>query len=252
MLSARVGGVPLYARELLRSLVDDGLLFETPNGLRLPQGISPEMLAAADAPASLRVLIASRLDALDPEVRLVAQLASVLGFTFSMAALGAVSRRTGVELVNDMATLQNRGIIMSITDPLSSERGQFVFSHPLIRQVAYEMQSRRSRSERHLATVDFLETSPDGGTKVAAVIAQHLLDALQLQTAPSASTAPAARRAVHWLLTAAESARRLGASGAARRLYEQAIEVWPLAHPTGLDLDGRTVHDVAELAREAM
>jgi class 3 adenylate cyclase len=248
MLSARVGGVPLYARELLRSLVDDGLLLETPNGLRLPQGISPEMLADADPPASLRVLIASRLDALDPEVRLVAQLASVLGFTFSMAALGAVSRRTGVELVNDMATLQNRGIIISITDPLSSERGQFVFSHPLIRQVAYEMQSRRSRSERHLATVDFLETSPDGGTQLAAVIAQHLLDALQLQTAPSASTAPAARRAVYWLLTAAESARRLGASGAARRLYEQAIEVWPLAYPTGRDLGGRTVHDVAALA----
>jgi predicted ATPase len=125
-----------------------------------------------------------------------------------------------------------------------------VFSHPLIRQVAYEMQSRRSRSERHLATVDFLETSPDDGTQSAAVIAQHLVDALHLQTAPSESTESAARRAVHWLLAAADSARRLGAGTAARRLYEQAIEVWPLANPAGRDADGRTVRDIEDLARE--
>jgi class 3 adenylate cyclase len=252
LLSARVGGVPLYARELLRSLVDDGLLQDTPDGLRLAPGISAEMLAKAEPPASLRVLIASRLDALEPGPRLVAQLASVLGFSFSMPALAAVSRRSPSALAVDVSTLETRGILISITDPLSSERGQYVFSHPLIRQVAYEMQSRRSRSERHLATVDFLETSFDDGTQSAAVIAQHLVDALHLQTAPSASTESAARRAVHWLLAAADSARRLGAGTAARRLYEQAIEVWPLAHPAGRDAEGRTVRDLEELARDVV
>jgi class 3 adenylate cyclase len=252
LLSARVGGVPLYARELLRSLVDDGLLQNTADGLRLAPGISADTLADAEPPASLRVLIASRLDALEPGPRLVAQLASVLGFSFSMPALAAVSRRSPSALAQDVSTLETRGILISITDPLSSERGQYVFSHPLIRQVAYEMQSRRSRSERHLATVDFLETSPDDGSQSAAVIAQHLVDALQLQTAPSASTESAARRAVHWLLAAADSARRLGAGTAARRLYEQAIDLWPLANPAGRDLDGRTVRDLEELARDAV
>ena len=250
LLSARVGGVPLYARELLRSLVDDGLLETTVDGLRLAPGISARMLADAEPPASLRVLIASRLDALEPGARLVAQLAAVLGFSFSMPALAAVSRRSTGDLAADVATLETRGILISITDPLSSERGQYVFSHPLIRQVAYEMQSRRSRSERHLATVDFLESAPDEGSRAAAVIAQHLVDALQLQTAPSASTESAARRAVHWLLAAADSARRLGAATAATRLYEQAIDVWPLANPAGRDADGRTVRDLEELARE--
>jgi class 3 adenylate cyclase len=250
MLSARVGGVPLYARELLRSLVDDGLLQDTADGLRLSPGISAPMLAAAEPPASLRVLIASRLDSLEPGARLVAQFASVLGFAFSVPALAAVSRRSAASLAPDISTLETRGIVISVTDPLSSERGQFVFSHPLIRQVAYEMQSRRSRSERHLATVDFLESSPDEGSQAAAVIAQHLVDALQLQTAPSASTESAARRAVHWLLAAADSARRLGAATAARRLYGQAIDVWPLANPAGRDADGRTVRDLEELARD--
>ncbi|KQP57279.1 hypothetical protein ASF51_05315 [Agreia sp. Leaf283] len=250
LLSARVGGVPLYARELLRSLVDDGLLEDTVQGLRLAPGISARMLADAEPPASLRVLIASRLDALEPGARLVAQLAAVLGFSFSMPALAAVSRRSAGDLAADVATLETRGILISITDPLSSERGQYVFSHPLIRQVAYEMQSRRSRSERHLATVDFLESAPDEGSRAAAVIAQHLVDALQLQTAPSASTESAARRAVHWLLAAADSARRLGAATAATRLYEQAIDVWPLANPAGRDADGRTVRDLEALARE--
>jgi class 3 adenylate cyclase len=250
LLSARVGGVPLYARELLRSLVDDGLLQDTADGLRLAPGIDASMLADAEPPASLRVLIASRLDALEPGARLVAQLASVLGFSISMPALAAVSRRSPSSLADDVATLETRGILISITDPLSSERGQYVFSHPLIRQVAYEMQSRRSRSQRHLATVEFLEASPDEGSQAAAVIAQHLVDALRLQTAPSASTESAARRAVHWLLAAADSARRLGAATAARRLYEQAIDVWPLANPAGRDADGRTVRDLEELARE--
>ncbi|KQM59569.1 hypothetical protein ASE64_09540 [Agreia sp. Leaf210] len=252
LLSARVGGVPLYARELLRSLVDDGLLHDTASGLRLASGVSADTLAVAEPPASLRVLIASRLDSLEPGARLVAQLASVLGFSFSMPALAAVSRRAAGELAGDVSTLETRGILISITDPLSSERGQYVFSHPLIRQVAYEMQSRRSRSDRHLATVEFLESSSDEGSRSAAVIAQHLVDALQLQTAPSASTESAARRAVHWLLAAADSARRLGAASAARRLYEQAIDVWPLANPAGRDADGRTVRDLEELAREVV
>ncbi|WP_202564519.1 adenylate/guanylate cyclase domain-containing protein [Agreia sp. COWG] len=272
-LSARVGGVPLYARELLRSLVDAGRLIDTGDGLRLADGIDAGILAHAEPPASLRVLIASRLDALDPQARLVAQLASVLGFSFSMPALAAVSRRHAAELDRDVATLETRGIVISVTDPLSIERGHYVFSHPLIRQVAYEMQSRRSRSERHLATVEFLEQAahdgtaaagsaaagsaaagsagyglPGSGSPVAAVIAQHLVDALHLQSAPSASTAPAARRAIHWLLAAADSAKRLGAGMAARRLYEQAIEVWPLAHPAGHDDDGRSANDLARLA----
>ncbi|WP_170927247.1 adenylate/guanylate cyclase domain-containing protein [Agreia sp. VKM Ac-1783] len=250
LLSTRVGGVPLYARELLRSLVDDGLLQNTDGGLRLAPGVTADTLAVAEPPASLRVLIASRLDSLEAGARLVAQLASVLGFSFSMPALAAVSKRPVHDLAGDVSTLETRGIVISITDPLSSERGHYVFSHPLIRQVAYEMQSRKSRSERHLATVDFLESSPDEGSRSAAVIAQHLVDALQLQTAPSASTEPAARRAVHWLLAAADSARRLGAATAARRLYEQAIDVWPLANPAGRDADGRTVRDLEELARE--
>jgi class 3 adenylate cyclase len=252
LLSARVGGVPLYARELLRSLVDDGLLLDTSDGLRLAPGVGARILATAEPPASLRVLIASRLDALEPGARLVAQMASVLGFSFSMAALAAVAHRSPGSLAADVTTLETRGILISITDPLSSERGQYVFSHPLIRQVAYEMQSRRSRSERHLATVEFLEAASDGGSQQAAVIAQHLVDALQLQTVPSASTERAARRAVHWLLLAADSARRLGAGTAARRLYGQAIELWPLAHGSGLDSEGRSLRDIEEQARDVV
>ncbi len=82
----RADGMPLYAVETVRSLVADGRLERHGDAYR-PIGELGELAI----PDTLRSLIASRLDALDPADRSIVADAAVLGQTFSPAALMAVS-----------------------------------------------------------------------------------------------------------------------------------------------------------------
>ena len=84
--SARAEGVPLYAVETIRMLADRGVL-------RVGEGAYEVVgdLGELQVPETLHALIASRLDALGPEDRSLLQDAAVLGKTFTLAALAAVS-----------------------------------------------------------------------------------------------------------------------------------------------------------------
>ena len=84
---ARADGIPLYAVETVRALVAEGRL-ELDDGAYRPVGDLGELTV----PETLRSLIASRLDALEPADRALVQDASVLGQTFTLAALGRGER----------------------------------------------------------------------------------------------------------------------------------------------------------------
>ena len=77
-ITARADGIPLYAVETVRMLVADGRLIEE-GGVYRPSGD----LSTLAVPETLTALIASRLDALDPDARTLAQDASVLGQRFT-------------------------------------------------------------------------------------------------------------------------------------------------------------------------
>ena len=84
---ARAEGVPLYAVETVRMLLDRGLVAEA-DGVYEPTGPIEEL----EVPETLQGLIAARLDGLAPEERRVLQDASVLGKTFSKEALAVALR----------------------------------------------------------------------------------------------------------------------------------------------------------------
>jgi class 3 adenylate cyclase len=89
MLVSRAEGIPLFAVETIRALIDrDAVL---PRDGRYVA--APEVDASLDvlgAPASLQALVAARLDALDPMERRVVADASVLGHTFTRDGLAAI------------------------------------------------------------------------------------------------------------------------------------------------------------------
>ena len=145
-------GVPLYAVETVRMLLDRGLLVQEGPVYR-PAG----EIDALEVPETLHALIAARLDGLQPDERRLVQDASVLGKTFRPQALAVLSGVDEGELEPRLASLVPKELLSVQTDPRSPERGQYGFLQELVRTVAYETLSRRDRKQKHLAAAGYLE-----------------------------------------------------------------------------------------------
>jgi class 3 adenylate cyclase/tetratricopeptide (TPR) repeat protein len=215
---ARAEGVPLYAVETVRMLLDRGLLVEDGSAYEVVGEV--EML---EVPETLHALVAARLDGLSPEQRKLVQDAAVLGKTFTPASLAALTGQTEAELEPVLTGLVRKELLALQADPRSPEHGQYGFLQDIIRRVAYETLPKRERRSRHLAAAEHLAATL-GEDEVAEVIASHLLEAYRLD--PDAPEAEALRaHAYAALLRAGERAGSLGASTEAQRYFEQAAEL---------------------------
>ncbi len=179
----------------------------TPGAVRLATGVDAASADALAAPASLQVLVASRLDLLPAPERAVLAAASVLGQTFTLGALAATTGRP-VDLPRPLRELIGRDLLTTITDRLSAEEGQYAFVQTVVRTVAYQTQSRRDRLEGHLAAVGFLEPFADNDTELSTVIAQHLRDALELAGPDGEQRTDIVRRLGAWLEALGRTVRR--------------------------------------------
>jgi predicted ATPase/class 3 adenylate cyclase len=217
---ARAEGVPLYAVETVRMLLDRGLLVHEGSRYQLVGEVE-----ALEVPETLHALIAARLDGLSPEERRVLGDAAVLGKTFAPQALAALSGIEGDRLEELLTGMVRREVLGLQSDPRSPEQGQFTFLQDLLRHVAYETLPRRERREKHLAAAEHLAAAL-GDEEVAEVIASHLLDAYRLD--PGAPESEALRGRAHdALLRAGERATSLGAAAEAQRYFEQAADLVP-------------------------
>ena len=173
-ITAQAQGIPLFAVETIRSLVDRDIVQPIEGAYRLTGEVGE--LAVPD---SLHALLAARLDVLDAPVRRLVADAAVLGATFPAEALIAVSGQDEAVVRAALAELVRREVLTVSADPLSPERGSYGFAQNMLRQVAYDTLSRRDRKARHLAVAAHLRAAFAGdGEEVAEVIARHYLDAL--------------------------------------------------------------------------
>ncbi len=205
-LTGQAQGIPLFAVETVRSLIDRDVVQPVEGVYRLIGDVGE--LAVPD---SLHALLAARLDALDPATRRLVADAAVLGTTFPAEALIAVSGRDEDEVRAALADLLRREVLSVSADPLSPERGSYQFAQEMLRQVAYETLSRRDRKARHLNVAAHLRANFAGdGEEVADVIARHYLDAMH--AIPEDPDVGEIRgQAVAALIRAAERAERTGA-----------------------------------------
>jgi class 3 adenylate cyclase len=219
-VSSQAQGVPLFAVETVRSLIDRDIVQPVEGVYRLVGDIGE--LAVPD---SLHALLAARLDALAPEVRRLIADAAVLGTTFPVEALIAVSGRDEPSVRAALADLVRREVLRVSADPLSPERGNYQFAQEMLRQVAYDTLSRRDRKTGHLAVAAHLRaTFAGGGEEMADVIARHYLDALH--AIPDDSDTDQIRgQAIAALIRAAERSERTGAPGPAAASYATAADL---------------------------
>ena len=213
----RAEGVPLYAVETVRGLLAEGRI-ERQGEVYAPVGD----LSRITVPDSLRSLIASRLDALDPGDRGLLQDAAVLGQVFSTDALAAVHGTDRAELEPRLRDLVRRELLDIERDPLSPERGQHKFVQSLIREVAYGTLARRDRRARHLAVARHYEGI--GDEELAGALASHYVAAHEASDEGPEADAIATQARLA-LTGAADRAAALGAHQQAVIHLEQALTI---------------------------
>jgi serine/threonine protein kinase/tetratricopeptide (TPR) repeat protein len=144
---ARTDGVPLFVEELTKNVLEAG-----------STGTSVEI------PTTLRDSLAARLDRLGP-AKEIAQVASVLGRSFTFELLAAVSAL-------DEATLQQE-LKRLVQAELLHRRGfgsrtHYLFKHALIRDAAYDSLLRKERQQVHLQVAQALENVEDTRPEILA------------------------------------------------------------------------------------
>jgi class 3 adenylate cyclase/predicted ATPase len=219
-VTGQAQGIPLFAVETIRALVDRDIVQPIEGVYRLTGEVG--QLAVPD---SLHALLAARLDALDPGVRRLVADAAVLGATFPAEALIAVSGQDEAAVRAALAELVRREVLSVSADRLSPERGSYQFTQNMLRQVAYDTLSRRDRKARHLQVAAHLRAAFAGdGEEVAEVIARHYLDALD--AVPDDGDAGQIRgQAIAALTRAADRAGRTGAPARAAASYAAAARL---------------------------
>lgn len=248
LVVGRAGGVPLYAVEYVRMLINSGDLAFDGNVYR-----QTRELADVALPDSLHAMVGARLDRLDSKSRGLIQDAAVLGQSFTVDGMTALTGSTADELELKLRELARQELLRYETDPRSPERGQYQFVQSVIREVAYGRIAKADRKDRHLKVAAYFEK--EAPVEAAAVIASHYMNAYQ--AGPDTELASRARGA---LSRAALRAMELHSHAQALALIEQALQVpgndderaplWEMAAPSAANLFH--LEDAIRYARQAL
>jgi class 3 adenylate cyclase/tetratricopeptide (TPR) repeat protein len=230
----RSEGNPLYVEELVRKLIDDGVLRATDSARW--EVATPA--AEVELPRSIQGLIAERLDGLPGDEKAILQDASVVGRVFWTGAIAALSGRSVGEVRDALGRLRVKELVVH-NDPSSfSGEQEFTFRHALIRDGAYESLPKTLRATKHGQVARWAETKAgDRAEEIAGMIATHDLEALRYldelgDTSPGRTDVEKA--AYRWTRAAADRAAALWLSAEAARWYRDALRLaGPLGVPDG-------------------
>jgi class 3 adenylate cyclase len=214
---ARAEGVPLYAVETVRMLIDRGQLVLQGDGYALAGPLTD--LAV---PETLHALVAARIDANEPDDRATLADGAVLGQSFTPSALAGMTERSEESLQPGLERLVRRELLIRDDDPRSPERGQYRFVQAVVREVAYETLSKADRRAKHLAAARYFEGT--GDEELTGVLATHYVEALKA-TPPGPEADALAAQARIALRAAADRAVALNAWSVAHHHLSAALEI---------------------------
>lgn len=167
LILRKAEGNPYFVEEIVRTLIEQGVVYQTDDGLRWKASTRVEDITL---PGSLQTLLMARIDRLDQETRSTLQLASVIGRSFYYRILKAVS---------DSAVALDRHLVALQRVELLREAGrlpemEYIFKHELARDAAYNTILNRRRREFHRRVGEVIELLfPDKLEENAHRLAQH-------------------------------------------------------------------------------
>ena len=200
-LVARTDGVPLFAEELTKMLLETGLLE------RSPEPGTPRRALAI--PTTLEDSLRARLDRLG-QAKEAAQLAAVIGREVPGELLRAVAPWDGEVL----GSLLDRLVAAELLEPLEGTSPGYSFRHALIREAAYGSLLRQQRQDWHARLAATLEERfPALAAAQPELVAQHYTAAGRLP------------EAIELWRRAGREALRRAANAEAARHFETALDL---------------------------
>jgi class 3 adenylate cyclase/tetratricopeptide (TPR) repeat protein len=172
---SETGGIPLFAEEVGRMVLESGLLVERGDSLELQ---AP--LVELDIPMTLRGSLMARLDRLSA-AKGVAQLAAVAGREFSYALLQEVAELDDATLRAGLDRLVENELLFEQGDPAGPT---YTFKHALIQDAAYQSLLKRTRVKLHERIADALARRLDDDPLVVSeAVARHYEAAERIEPA---------------------------------------------------------------------
>ncbi len=170
----RAEGNPLYLEEVLRSLINDGLLQKEENG----RWQFSESVQEITVPDTLEGVLLARLDRLEELCRWTVQVASVVGRSFPLDVLSHATAESGDLPVNRyMTELETVEIIREMQN---NPEYIYSFMHSLMQEVSYSSLALSSRRHHHRLIAAYLEDSRKHGwgsvENVSPLIAHHAFE----------------------------------------------------------------------------
>jgi DNA-binding SARP family transcriptional activator/class 3 adenylate cyclase/tetratricopeptide (TPR) repeat protein len=199
-------GNPFYVEEILRSLIDGGVIAQ--------DEVSAHWRATQDVrdialPDTLHGLLAARIDRLPPDARRALQLASIIGRIFAHPVLFAVAPSSPDALDAHLLTLQRAQLIR---ERARVPEREYAFKHVLTQEAAYNSLLRGERRACHRQVAETLER----------LYAERIEEYLGL-LAHHWERAEESERAMDYLVRAGDQARVAYANEEAIDYYQRAL-----------------------------
>jgi hypothetical protein len=205
------GGNPLFIGEML--------------------AITREAGAEVAVPATLRALLAARLDQLDAGERRVLERGAVEGEIFHRGAVQALTPEE-TQVTPRLAALVRRHLIRPDRAQFAREDG-FRFRHLLIRDADYDALPKATRAELHERFAAWLEQRGEELVELDEILGYHLEQAARYKRELGQADPSLAERAGERLAAAGRQPLWRGDNPAAAGLLERALE---LTRPVRLDV----------------
>lgn len=221
-IAGKAEGNPFYIEEVVRSLIDQGVIEQDGSRYRITDRIDTTVI-----PSTVQEVVMARVDRLPESARHLLQVSSVIGRNFFRSIVAAVAGDDEERLDRDLKTLRQKQLIEEPArapgDAAADDRA-FLFRHALAQETIYSSLLLATRRDLHGRVGEAIERRfPDRLTEFYPVLGHHFMQANRPATAEP------------YLFGAGEEALRSAAFAEALAFFRQTREVYQQLHGDGGD-----------------
>lgn len=204
LILAKAEGNPFFLEELLRSLIDSGLVV-----LEGGRAVATQAIQHLEVPDTVQGVVAARVDRLPPQDKRALQDASVIGRVFQRPILAYLLEHEGTaaDLDTSLTALQHRELVRRRAEL------EYIFKHAVTQDVAYNSLLIVKRRDLHRMTAEAIEDLfSEEVEELSAALAYHY----ERGEVPD--------KTIHYFTLAADRARRAYSNVEAIAFYRAALK----------------------------